>query len=485
MKLARFKNILTIITLCFILLSCEKTDNSIPQDIEINDFVWKGMNLFYFWQGNVPDLQDTRFSSQAQLNSFLTNYDGPAELFESLRYQPGIEDRFSVIVDDYVALENSFQGIRVGNGMYFGLVRYANNPSKVFGYARYVVPASDADQKGITRGVLFNEIDGTQITDTNFENLLAPNSYTIGIADYNNGNPTSTGNTITLVKQQLQELPVHELKVITEGTNRIGYVMYNQFASNFDQVLNYGFSILKQEAVTDLVIDLRYNGGGSTTTATYLGAMITGQFNGQLFSRENWNEKINSSFDDSFFTNNFTNRIVKRDAENNVVLNEQINSLNLNRVYFLVSGSTASSSELLINSLSSFIDVYTIGTTTVGKVHGSITIYDSDNYAKNGGNLNPNHTWAMQPLVLEIVNKDGTNQPNGITPDIIMQEDYGNLGEIGERSDPLLERAIQFIATGARNPVKSSQTIPHKEIGGSNMFDLDYNRMYVSKKPLQ
>ena len=149
------------------------------------------MNNYYLWQPNVSDLSDTRFTNIGQLYSEYSSFTSPRDVFESLRYQPGVVDRFSVIVDDYVALENSFQGINVSSGMEFGLVRYANDNSKVFGYVRYVVPGSDAATQNIQRGMLFTEVDGVQLTESNYRDLLFDdsNSYTINFADFNGGNP--------------------------------------------------------------------------------------------------------------------------------------------------------------------------------------------------------------------------------------------------------------------------------------------------------
>ena len=481
MKYTLFKRTIAILLTFTIFSSCEKSDNDIPANVEIQDFIWKGMNAFYFWQDQVPALADTRFSSQSQLNSFLANFDDPANLFQNLRFQPDVVDRFSRIVDDYIALENSFQGISVSNGMEFGLVRFANNPTNLFGYVRYVIPGSDAETQGITRGILFTAIDGTQLTEDNFSSLLSPNSYTISLANYNAGNPTTTGATITLTKTQIQENPVAIAKVFDEGTDKIGYLLYNQFSSNFDGQLNAAFATFQSENITDLIIDLRYNGGGSVRTATYLGGMVTGQFNGQLYSRERWNTKVQNAVNPSNFVNNFTNEILNRDRDGNVVLQESVNSLGLPRVYFVTTISSASASELVINSLSSYIDVFTVGTTTIGKVHGSVTLYDSDNLTRNGDNLNPNHTWAMQPLVFEILNSNSSNQPSGIIPDIEIPEDFGNLGELGEKTDPLLDRTIRFILTGSRFAPTDNQLIL-EEISNSKLLTPASNNMYKEFK---
>lgn len=461
-------------SLVFIFLACSKSNYNPTQNDEINEFIWQGLNTYYLWQSDVPDLADTRFNTYEQLYSHFQNYSSPEDVFESLLNRP--TDRFSWIVDDYVALENSFQGITLNNGMEFGLVRYKDTPTNIFGYVRYVIPNSDADTKGVVRGMLFSTVNGTQLTESNYRELLfESNEYIIELADYNIGNPTPNGNTIVLIKTQIQENPVAITKTFEEGSHKIGYLLYNQFSSTFDDELNAAFGTLKAENVTDLIIDLRYNGGGSVRTATYLGGMATGQFNGQLYSKQVWNEKVQAAIDASNFTNNFTNTI------NNGTTTATINSLGLQTVYFIVSGSSASASELVINALSAYISVKLVGTTTVGKQVGSITLYDSDNLQRDGANLNSNHTYAMQPIVLEIQNKNGQNQPEGFTPEIELAEDYGNLGVLGERSDPLLDRTITYITTGARR-FYAKPEFQLKEVTSSKLESPMGNNMYVEIK---
>tara|TARA_B100000787_G_scaffold169824_1_gene162410 strand:+ start:14282 stop:15739 length:1458 start_codon:yes stop_codon:yes gene_type:complete len=483
MKKIKSTYILLIITCITFFISCKKSDNFTANgNDEIHLFIWRAMNNYYLWQPNVPDLSDTRFTTVGQVYSEYSNFSSPSDVFESLRYQPGVVDRFSWIVDDYIALENSFQGINLSNGMEFGLVRYANDAAKVFGYVRYVIPGSDAEIKNIERGILFSEVDGTQLTESNYRNLLFDDNtnYTLSLADFNDGDPITNSTTVNLVKSQLQENPVSIVKTINEGNHKIGYLLYNQFSSTFDAELNTAFASFQSENITDLIIDLRYNGGGKVSTATYLGGMVTGQFNGQLYSKELWNTKVQDALDASLFENNFTNQL------DNGTVNEPLNNLNLNRVYFITSRSTASASELVMNSLSAYIEVSSVGTTSIGKVHGSVTLYDSDNYTRSGDNLNPDHTWAVQPLVLEIKNKNNFNEPQGITPTVELPENYGSLGVLGERSDPLLDRTIVLITTGGRASIsKINNFLKLEEITSSQENNPLKNNMFIDVKKVK
>ena len=467
--------ILTIISLFLFITSCNNNDDGVPKDLEVQDFVWKGLNLFYFWQADVVDLADDRFANQNELNSFLSTYSDPENLFDNLLFTNNNTDRFSWIVDDYIALEQQFQGVTKNNGVEFGLVQLSGSDD-VFGYVRYILPNSDASNKNIERGDLFLEVDGQQLTLTNFRSLLfgVNDSYTLGLASISGGVISLTGETVDLTKEVYTENPVFMTKTFDIAGKKIGYIMYNAFTSDFDTELNNAFGQLKADGVTDLVLDLRYNGGGSVRSATQLSSMITGQFNGQLFTREHWNAKVQAAIendDPARLINNFTNQL-----SNGAI----INSLGLTKLYVLVTGSSASASELVINGLNPYIDVKLIGTKTVGKYVASVTLYDSENFTRSGASLS--HTYAMQPIVLEEINNVGENDKDGFDPDILLAEDFENLGTLGDEDEPLLEKALNDITGISTSTLKISSFSFLKEISNSKAFSPLYNEMYVEKE---
>lgn len=433
----------SFLLLLLLLSSCEDNDdNAVPRSLEIKDFIWKGMNLYYLWQTDVPDLADDRFETQTDLNSFLETYANPTDLFNSLRV-PSPTDRFSVIYSDYTVLEGVLSGNTLNNGMDYGL-KFINSTTNVFGWVRYVIPNSDAASKNVQRGAIFYAIDGIPLTNDNYRTLLSSTTYTINLANYSETagvvTITPNGQSVTLTKTNLAENPILLNSVITQGTHNIGYLMYNGFYSSFDSQLNTVFGSFASQNVTDLVLDLRYNSGGSVATATKLASMITGQFSGQLFAKQQWNAKAQAFF----LANN------PGSLENKFV--SGLNRLQLNRVYILTTKSSASASELVINCLKPYIEVVQIGDKTAGKNVGSITLYDSPTYAKT--NVNPNHKYAMQPIVLKIVDKNGFGDyTSGILPTTSLPENFANLGILGATDEPLLEAAInQIIGSGKMLP---------------------------------
>lgn len=432
-----------LISLFISTISCEKQDDlEVPEDLKLNDFIWKGMNQYYLWQEDVTNLGDDRFENQKQLNSFLRNYSNPTSLFNSLRTDNSI-DRFSVIYSDYSVLEGVLSGNTLNNGVDYGLRYKTGSTTEIFGWVRYILPNSDASTKDIQRGDIFYAVNGTALTASNYQSLLSQTSYTLNLADFDNGNITPNGQFVTLTKTTLSENPVYNTNTFSQGEKKIGYLMYNGFYPSYESQLNDAFTNLKNQNITDLILDLRYNSGGSIATATRLASMITGQFTGQLFAKQQWNAKLENYWannNPSQFKNNFTNTIGNGTA---------ITKLNLSKIYILTSRSTASASELVINGLKPYIDVVQIGDKTTGKNVGSITLYDSPNFSKN--NVNPNHKYAMQPLVLKTINAAGFGDyQTGLLANFEFIEDYGNLGIIGNSNEPMINYTLNLISNGNR-----------------------------------
>ena len=212
------KYLLLFLGLALFVSACsDKDDDFVPvvepeADIVVQDFMWKAMNFWYFWQGNVPNLADTKFTTNQEYRDFLESETDPFIFFDNLTYS---EDRFSWAVDDYKTLVNSFAGISKSNGLEFGLVNSASRG--LFGVVRYVVPNSDASAKNIVRGEVFNGVNGITLTLDNYVELLfgTNDSYTLNMADITATTITSNGKTVSLTKQpDLSENPVFITKIL-------------------------------------------------------------------------------------------------------------------------------------------------------------------------------------------------------------------------------------------------------------------------------
>ncbi len=421
--------------------------------VEVQDFMWKAMNFWYFWQEDVPNLADDRFVNTpegvTEYTAFLDSEDNPGLFFDNkLLFS---EDRFSFYNEDYKVLTQSLAGISRSNGLEFGLVRFQNSEN-IFGYVRYIVPGSDAASKNIARGELFTGVNNQALNLDNYTQLLfgENDTYTLNMAEFIDGQVAANGKEVTLEKEQtLAENPIFISKSFEINGEKIGYLMYNQFTNEYDAQLYNAMAGLKAGGITNLIIDLRYNPGGSVNTTRLLASMIYGTDKSKLFLRKRYNDKLQPEFDKDQLEVYFTDKVG----------GTTINSLGLNKVYVLTSASSASASELLINSLEPYMDVVQIGDVTRGKNEFSTTLVDDrDNsylYTPSRVNqINSKVQWAIQPLLGRNENADGFfDYTSGLVPDIELKEDLANLGILGDENEPLLARAIQEItgSTGKRD----------------------------------
>lgn len=461
----KIKPLLTLVAIIVLATACyDDFDDELSTTTNINDFIWKAMNFTYLYKSEIPDLADNRFSTNQSYQDYLNVFSSPENFFGSLLFEPETIDKFSVIFDNYFDVLNAQQGTTLTTGMEFNLYLVPESETEVFGAVTLVQRNSSADFAGIDRGQIFRSVDGVELNVNNLSSLLGQNSFTLNFADYNtNGTDTVisddtivlNGESATVNRQEYTENPVYLTEVIEVNDLRIGYLMYNSFNNNFESELNAAFAEFLSSGVDELVLDLRYNPGGSVQTAAYLGSMITGQYTGEVFSKLFYNETLSNNNTDFLF-------------ESSIEGIGAINSLNLSRVYVLTTNQrTASASELVINSLQAYpIDVVVIGENTVGKTQGSLLLFDSPGLF-NTENVNPTHTYALRPLVANSVNVNEEPVPaDGLSPNIYIRELPFNLGTLGETDEPLLATAIaEITGTGrifpqtieAHNPVEIDQ----------------------------
>jgi C-terminal processing protease CtpA/Prc len=441
-------------------------------DIQVQDFMWATLNAYYFWQGNVPVLADNRFATFVEYESYLKSHPDPENfLLDELLFP---EDRFTFYSDDYKELTNLLSGISKSNGLEFGLSRIGNSDD-VFGFVEYVIKDSDASTKDIKRGDYFIGVNGTELTVNNYIELLfgENDTYTLDMATIENNTISPNGKEVTLTKQEgLVEDPILLNTVFNIGDKRIAYLMYNSFTPGSGEALNNVFADFKGQNVTDLVLDLRYNSGGRVSTAIILSSLIYGTNTDQLFYRDRYNDKIQALFEPGDLENNF----VATTGTANGNSNSPLNTLNLNTVYILATGASASSSELVMVGLEPYMNVVHIGTTTVGKNEGSLTFVDdpaNGNFydPEREDQINPENQWALQPIVSKSENSAGfSDYSDGLIPDIELEEDVTNLGVLGDVNEPMLARAIQEI-TGIGAKRGFDVSMPVNLVSSSKLYD--------------
>ncbi|UFK96616.1 S41 family peptidase [Kaistella faecalis] len=444
----------TFVTL--LLVSCSRDNDRVPapntETNSVNDFVWKAMNSWYYWQPNVPKLADN-FKNSAEYLPFI-NSKTPDGLFYSLLYDYGNTDRFSWIENNNTIMQASrVAEVEKISGFDYAVYPKDNTNTSAVALVNYVVPGSPAASAGIIRGDIITKVNGAPLTLSNYSQL-SQDQFTLtraatAVMTSSALVTTDRAENISITKTNIDENPVAFYKKYNYGGKNIGYLVYNGFKSDYNDELNAAFATMKADGITELVLDLRYNGGGSLETATALAQMVNGNYTGQPYVYLDFNAKHNDEDGMDYLTNTVkTYNVVNGHPEQTGQQN--VNSLNLSRIYVLVSFQTASASELTVSSLNKYVPVTTIGNETYGKFVGSITLYDSPasdftSYATR----NTSHNWKLQPITFSYYNKDRDPNPSGgILPTYAINpfQAINNIKEFGNVSDPELKKALELIS---------------------------------------
>ena len=501
-------SILFFSTLFFI--ACEDKDNEketntggggtagLSDNAYNNRWIYSKMKSMYLWNDELPSKPDYEMDSEKFFKSVLYNYGNING------------DRFSWIEkDDEKGAKTLYGSAELGFD-YIPSAFFVTEEDQYSSIGFFIISVnkgSDAEAKGLKRGDVIFAVDEKLITSSNYSTILDNSTFKLSI--YNKQGEQETLAPITRSSTSDQS-PLFISKVLDEYPG-IGYLMYNAFERGigegvdrykYDIELLNSISDLKNQGISDLIIDLRYNLGGYVTSATNLASsLVSDDKNGQVFAIE----KYNTHFQDSLVNRYGEDFIYDYFLDKAYGGNTKIPKLNLKRIYIIASEYTASASELIINGLKPHMEVIQIGGTTVGKDKGSINIKSSDD---------DRIIWSLQPLVLRITNANGEgNYINGIAPTsgyemdeweegYEMVEAYasgsstpvyvpilstwkGGFGELGTLSDPLLALAVSSIrnqSPSKRNGIMNTKT---KTILGSipNVRNIreDRFRMIVDK----
>lgn len=403
------------------------------------EFVWDAMNYWYYWQGDVTELGDNYFEDDVDFNNYLKQFSNAEELFESLRHP---DDDFSFFIDDYEEYQDEQEGIYAALGINYGFICKTGECAELLGYIRYIIPDSPADEAGLKRLDLFTKVDGNTITQNNYLDLLTNDSshelLMVHLERTDDSFEIVEDSTVMVNSEKVVEDPVLRTEVIDTSGVRIGYISYNAFRDNYHSRLNEVFGEFQSQNIDELVLDLRYNGGGSVLTSQLLSSLISGYGSSDKYAELAYNEKRSSRSRDLYFLDEVPLKNeegeFERDSQGNFENSEPINNLSLPSVYVLTSRGTASASEAVINSLNPYMDVTVIGLKTVGKDEGSLTLYDSSAPYLDDSDANPDHKKAIQPIVSKILNSAGVDYPDGFEPE--GYDPNANQGSGGCPDDP-------------------------------------------------
>ena len=441
---------LLIACLSISFLSCEKEENhgEIREPVsgvtlKVNNFIYDDVKDYYLW------------TSSIKWNSFDPKYEPDSyDFFDKLIYKT--VDQWSMLTDDAQGMYDMLDGVSTSFGYELIWGRFANSSAR-YAIILYVYPGSPAEKAGLKRGEFLVFINGNQdITDANYMDLYNAPSIILGkafLAD--DGYLVPDTNLVYMEAVTMYEDPVVKDTVVVKGTHKIGYLCYTNYTRESEQQLQEVFTGFKTQGVTDVVLDLRYNGGGYAETSRILSSMLAPEpviKRKDIFLTQTWNDELTAYFKQQ---GEDTNEYFK----DNVPVN-----MDLSRLYVLTLRFSASASEATMIGLKPYMDVIQIGEATHGKYYGGVLlspmVYDSrketwitDTEIEN---------WLLYLMVYRYADRTGdTSFSGGLIPDFQVKEEYKfALPPLGDECDPLFGKAIELI-TGESVRTRSAQSQPH------------------------
>jgi C-terminal processing protease CtpA/Prc len=360
-----------------------------------NRYIYKIMNDKYLWYSYLPTLDYNLYSDT---DKFL----------EELKYKK--YDRWSFIID----AKASDQYYK--DGKYLG---YGYRP-RFYGdrvYIQYVHKNSSAYRAGLYRGDEILEIAGKSLKEIDDNNLWDTifGDEKVGVEGRLKIISDGIVKDVLLTKELIEIQTILANNIFTIGDKKIGYLMFNSFIEPSKNELSELFRRFKSEKIDELIVDLRYNGGGQLGVSRYLSSLIAGsKASGQVFETLVYNDK-HHDMDRSYKFENYND------------------SLNIDRVYFITTYSTASASESVINSLTPFLEVYTIGGATHGKPVGMIGHRFCDKY--------------LYPVMFQGFNANNFGDYfGGIEASCIADDDITH--QLGDIDENMLKSTIYLISNG-------------------------------------
>jgi len=401
--------------LCVGFFGCTK-DETISDTSLANQQFYQILKSYYLWNDKVPTLNPS-------------NYSDPYKLLEAVRYQA--VDRYSFVMSKQEYLDYFQNSVYVGFG--FSLAFDAQSNLRV----AYIFNDSPLASVGVTRGWRITHINGSVPTSDNLASLLGPSTAGVS-AIFKMVDLDGVEHEGTFARKTVAFNSVLAKRVVDVGGKKVGYLAFQSFVSNSEAELNSAFLYFNQQGVEELVVDLRYNGGGLTSVATQLASQIIGSGN---------SSKV-------FFT--YVHNSMQRQLDTTIKFSNNSYAINgLTKVAFIGTKGTASSSELVINGLKPYMDVKLVGAQTYGKPVG-MYVFTYENY-------------AFFPICFSTQNSLGVGDYyNGLAVDVAANDDLAR--DFGDPLEDSFAKALQSIgvATGVRSSIiapAASYVVPSSDIG--------------------
>ncbi|MDJ1493830.1 S41 family peptidase [Cytophagaceae bacterium DM2B3-1] len=431
---------LLLLSLGFV--SCKKDSEAVtPDTVDVRDSAYYYSLVYYLWNEKLPDYakwsatngdlirsSETTFKPQsfANVDSIMSGSAG-IRSYSDVGTSGKHLDRYSFAYTQ-TDWENTSSGSNAGFGFRRGYL--SSTDQRVV----YVYKNSPIGLAGVQRGWQILSVNGVEATAANeeaFYNSLNSNSTSTFVFKTNEG----IQKTLTLTKASYKANFVQKDTVISAGGLKIGYIALSSFLGDNDGAdteaeLDAAITDLKSTGITDLVIDLRYNGGGYTSVSEYFANLVApASAKGKAMYSYKYNALLTSEFKKAGYTTDIN-------------FDTKSANFNLTRIVFITSEETASASELLINNLKPYLNVTLVGSTTYGKPVGfpGILIEMSK--------TDVTQNYYVFPIAFKTVNANNESDYfDGMTANISSTDDYSK--DWGNPNEACFNAAISYLTGGS------------------------------------
>lgn len=409
--------------------------------LDENNWLRSWVNDTYLWYDEVTDRDPSLYSTTAEYFPLLKTEEITASGKDKDQFH------FTFPTDEWEAL--SLTGSSSGYGATFALL--SNTPPRE-AVVLYTQPGSSAAAANLGRGARILEIDGADLVSGNDVNTLNAGLFPATDGETHRFvvrdlNATATRE-ITMVSGPVTSTPVLEVSSIETASGKVGYILFNDHIATAEQGLVEAINQLQAEGIVDLVLDLRYNGGGFLAIASQMAYMIAGetQTSGRTFEALQFNDK-HPVFNPVTGNRNDPIPFYNNTLGFSIAPGTSLPSLNLSRVYILATSNTCSASESIINSLAGIdVEVILIGSTTCGKPYG---FYATDNCGTTYFSIQfqAANDKGFGDFADGFAPANASSTGTVSVPGCFVSDDFES--PFGDVTEPMLSMALQYRDTGS------------------------------------
>lgn len=427
----------------------------------VNYFGYNVMSLYYLWDKEID----------AGLGSWKYT-DDPIKKVSSVRYKDSDGkdiDRWTEMTDKFSELNSSMQGTNTTYGADIEIYYYDSTSDLICAVVRFVYAGSPAEKAGLKRGDVITSVNGQTLRKNNYYNLVVNDfiysaSCTIGL---------ESGKSIKMNAVTMYEDPVLLSKTFGCNGKKVGYLLYTSFTPDSGTKLIEICKKFKAEGVSELILDLRYNGGGYVMTEFTLASMLAPAADvkaSSVYEKEIYNAGLTEYYQQQGIS---TDRVFSSEFEDTMdgksyKYSTADANIGINKIYALVSSGTASASESLLVGLKPYMDIVIIGEQTHGKYCSGIlySAHDwyedykdtlSNDFYTNG--ITYSKDWGMYLMISRYADKNGETpcMPDGFKPDVEIADRPFETYPLGDDREALLREALKLAGKTDLTPMPDTK----------------------------